>query len=146
MNHYSEALVDGTVAANGSRMIAVEVEAKLEEGNIQAVEFALRETDSVDIAKRLSREIVSIIFFRKLTTHKIAMVLFNVYSIATAPFDGQKLGTPGLRNMVTIFMQPNYLHNLVQVTFNALTVTKIRGGTLVVTGDHCYYSMVAIDI
>ncbi|XP_044490957.1 phosphoglucomutase, cytoplasmic isoform X3 [Mangifera indica] len=43
-------------------------------------------------------------------------------------------------------MQPNYLQNFVQCTFNALTPAKVKGATLVVSGDGRYYSKDAIQI
>ncbi|KAK7313713.1 hypothetical protein VNO77_38908 [Canavalia gladiata] len=74
------------------------------------------------------------------------MVLFNVSRVETTPFDGQKPGTSGLRKMVKVFVQPHYLHNFVQSTFNALTAEKVRGATLVVSGDGRYFSKDAIQV
>uniref|UniRef100_A0A6M2EIG7 phosphoglucomutase (alpha-D-glucose-1,6-bisphosphate-dependent) n=1 Tax=Populus davidiana TaxID=266767 RepID=A0A6M2EIG7_9ROSI len=74
------------------------------------------------------------------------MVLFNVSGVETTPFDGQKPGTSGLRKKVKVFKQPNYLQNFVQSTFNALTPQKVRGATLVVSGDGRYFSKDAIQI
>ncbi|XP_022146387.1 phosphoglucomutase, cytoplasmic [Momordica charantia] len=74
------------------------------------------------------------------------MVRFNVTKKQTAPIDGQKPGTSGLRKKVKVFIQPNYLENFVQSTFNALTAEKVRGATLVVSGDGRYYSKDAIQI
>ncbi|KAG6757647.1 hypothetical protein POTOM_037967 [Populus tomentosa] len=74
------------------------------------------------------------------------MVLFNVSGVETTPFDGQKPGTSGLRKKVKVFKQPNYLENFVQSTFNALTPQKVRGATLVVSGDGRYFSKDAIQI
>ncbi|PNX77466.1 phosphoglucomutase, partial [Trifolium pratense] len=73
------------------------------------------------------------------------MVLFNVSRIQTTPFDGQKPGTSGLRKKVKVFVQPHYLENFVQASFNALTEAKVRGATLVVSGDGRYYSEQAIQ-
>lgn len=72
--------------------------------------------------------------------------MFNVSRKETAPIDGQKPGTSGLRKKVKVFTQPNYLHNFVQSTFNALSAEKVRGATLVVSGDGRYYSKDAIQI
>ncbi|KAE9607534.1 Phosphoglucomutase, cytoplasmic [Lupinus albus] len=58
------------------------------------------------------------------------MVLFNVSRKDTTPFDGQKPGTSGLRKKVKVFIQPNYLENFVQASFNALTTEKVRGNFL----------------
>ncbi|CAK9158201.1 unnamed protein product [Ilex paraguariensis] len=74
------------------------------------------------------------------------MVVFKVGRVETTPFDGQKPGTSGLRKKVKVFKQPNYLQNFVQSTFNALTTEKVRGATLVVSGDGRYFSKDAIQI
>ncbi|KAA8529028.1 hypothetical protein F0562_033484 [Nyssa sinensis] len=74
------------------------------------------------------------------------MVMFKVSRVQTTPFDGQKPGTSGLRKKVKVFMQPNYLQNFVQSTFNALSADKVRGATLVVSGDGRYFSKDAILI
>ncbi|KAK1552511.1 hypothetical protein Q3G72_018496 [Acer saccharum] len=72
--------------------------------------------------------------------------MFSVTRKQSAPIDGQKPGTSGLRKKVKVFMQPHYLQNFVQSTFNALTTEKVRGATLVVSGDGRYYSKDAIQI
>ncbi|KAH7683467.1 phosphoglucomutase protein [Dioscorea alata] len=74
------------------------------------------------------------------------MVVFAVARKDTTPFDGQKPGTSGLRKKVTVFAQPNYLHNFVQSTFDALTADKVKGATIVVSGDGRYFSKDAIQI
>ncbi|XP_043695537.1 phosphoglucomutase, cytoplasmic [Telopea speciosissima] len=74
------------------------------------------------------------------------MVLFKVSRVETTPIDGQKPGTSGLRKKVKVFKQPNYLHNFVQSTFNALPPQKVKGATLVVSGDGRYFSKDAIQI
>ncbi|XP_021733126.1 phosphoglucomutase, cytoplasmic-like [Chenopodium quinoa] len=74
------------------------------------------------------------------------MAIFKVSRISTKPYDGQKPGTSGLRKKVKVFAQPHYLENFVQSTFNALTAEKIKGKTLVVSGDGRYYSEEAIQI
>uniref|UniRef100_A0A2N9ETD5 Alpha-D-phosphohexomutase alpha/beta/alpha domain-containing protein n=1 Tax=Fagus sylvatica TaxID=28930 RepID=A0A2N9ETD5_FAGSY len=73
------------------------------------------------------------------------MVVFKVTRVETKPIDGQKPGTSGLRKKVKVFIQPHYLHNFVQSTFNALTPEKVRGATLVVSGDGRYFSKDAIQ-
>ncbi|KAL0296607.1 UNVERIFIED_CONTAM: Phosphoglucomutase, cytoplasmic [Sesamum radiatum] len=73
-------------------------------------------------------------------------MVFKVARVETTPFDGQKPGTSGLRKKVKVFMQPHYLQNFVQSTFNALGADKVRGATLVVSGDGRYYSKDAIQI
>ncbi|KAL8053007.1 hypothetical protein ABFX02_05G043200 [Erythranthe guttata] len=74
------------------------------------------------------------------------MVMFKVSRVETTPFDGQKPGTSGLRKKVKVFVQPHYLENFVQSTFNALGADKVTGATLVVSGDGRYYSKDAIQI
>ncbi|OWY15403.1 alpha-D-glucose phosphate-specific phosphoglucomutase [Thioclava sp. F34-6] len=56
---------------------------------------------------------------------------------ATQPIDGQKPGTSGLRKKTRVFMQPNYLENFVQSTFDA--IGGVRGKTLVLGGDGRYF-------
>ncbi|KAK1380628.1 Phosphoglucomutase (alpha-D-glucose-1,6-bisphosphate-dependent) [Heracleum sosnowskyi] len=74
------------------------------------------------------------------------MVNFKVSRVESAPIEGQKPGTSGLRKKVKVFTQPHYLHNFVQSTFNALSADKVKGATLVVSGDGRYYSKDAIQI
>ncbi|KAI8538860.1 hypothetical protein RHMOL_Rhmol09G0136400 [Rhododendron molle] len=74
------------------------------------------------------------------------MVMFKVARVETKPYDGQKPGTSGLRKKVKVFMQAHYLENFVQATFNALSAEKVRGATLVVSGDGRYYSKEAVQV
>mgnify|MGYP001007034488 CR=1 FL=1 len=55
----------------------------------------------------------------------------------TTPFDGQKPGTSGLRKKTKVFMQPNFLENFVQATFDA--IGGVAGKTLVLGGDGRYF-------
>ncbi|CAD5193319.1 unnamed protein product [Musa acuminata subsp. malaccensis] len=73
------------------------------------------------------------------------MVMFTMTRKETVPFDGQKPGTSGLRKKVSVFKQPNYLHNFVQSTFNALPADKVKGATVVVSGDGRYFSKDAVQ-
>ncbi|PPS00781.1 hypothetical protein GOBAR_AA19885 [Gossypium barbadense] len=73
-------------------------------------------------------------------------MVFEVMKVPTTPFDGQKPGTSGLRKKVKVFVQPHYLQNFVQATFNALTPEKVKGATLVVSGDGRYFSKDAVQI
>ncbi|XP_075105113.1 phosphoglucomutase, cytoplasmic, partial [Nicotiana tabacum] len=66
--------------------------------------------------------------------------------VETTPFEGQKPGTSGLPKKVKVFIQPHYLQNFVQATFNALGADRVKGATLVVSGDGRYYSKDAIQI
>eukprot|EP00252_Welwitschia_mirabilis_P027425 TRINITY_DN93_c0_g1_i1.p1 TRINITY_DN93_c0_g1~~TRINITY_DN93_c0_g1_i1.p1 ORF type:complete len:583 (-),score=135.10 TRINITY_DN93_c0_g1_i1:304-2052(-) len=74
------------------------------------------------------------------------MVMFSVTKKETTPYDGQKPGTSGLRKKVSIFKKENYLHNFVQATFNALSTSRVKGATIVVSGDGRYFSKEAIQI
>ena len=67
----------------------------------------------------------------------------SLVTIPTAPFDGQRPGTSGLRKKVTVFQQPHYLENFVQALFDVLPATE--GQTLVLGGDGRYYNRVAIQ-
>ncbi|CAL1381777.1 unnamed protein product [Linum trigynum] len=78
--------------------------------------------------------------------NKKKAIAFKVSTIQSSPIDGQKPETSGLRKKVKVFMQPHYLENFVQSTFNALTAEKVRGATLVVSGDGRYYSKDAVQI
>ncbi|KQK13628.1 hypothetical protein BRADI_1g11440v3 [Brachypodium distachyon] len=83
---------------------------------------------------------------RRLGAQPADMVLFTVSKKDTKPFDGQKPGTSGLRKKVTVFQQPHYLANFVQSTFNALPADRVKGATIVVSGDGRYFSKDAVQI
>mmetsp|Transcript_33182 Transcript_33182/g.105778 ORF Transcript_33182/g.105778 Transcript_33182/m.105778 type:complete len:581 (+) Transcript_33182:116-1858(+) len=70
----------------------------------------------------------------------------SIEAKATKAYEGQKPGTSGLRKKVTVFQQPNYLHNFVQATFNALPADELKGSVLVVSGDGRYFSPEAVQV
>jgi len=62
-------------------------------------------------------------------------------TVATAPIDGQKPGTSGLRKKCRVFMEPHYLENFVQAMFDG--IGGVAGKTLVVGGDGRFHNDVA---
>ena len=68
----------------------------------------------------------------------------DITAIKTEPYQDQKFGTSGLRKRVPIFMQKNYLQNVVQSIFDS--VEGFEGKTLVVGGDGRYFNKKAIQI
>ncbi len=63
-------------------------------------------------------------------------------TVSSSPYPGQRPGTSGLRQRVSVFQQPHYLENFVQAIFNA--VPSLAGATLVVGGDGRYHNRAAI--
>ncbi|MBT8155644.1 alpha-D-glucose phosphate-specific phosphoglucomutase [Epibacterium ulvae] len=63
--------------------------------------------------------------------------------ISTQPIDGQKPGTSGLRKKTRVFMEPGYLENFVQSTFDA--IDGAVGKTFVVGGDGRFFNAEAIQ-
>jgi phosphoglucomutase len=63
--------------------------------------------------------------------------------IETAPIEGQKPGTSGLRKKTRVFMEPGYLENFIQATFSAIDGGD--GKTLVVGGDGRFFNKDAIQ-
>jgi phosphoglucomutase len=72
----------------------------------------------------------------------------TVTTTTTAPIDGQKPGTSGLRKKTKEFMGDNYLANYVQSVLNTLIDegVPVNGGTLVVSGDGRFWNDKAIQI
>ncbi|MCK0120665.1 alpha-D-glucose phosphate-specific phosphoglucomutase [Loktanella sp. F6476L] len=63
-------------------------------------------------------------------------------TVQTAPIDGQKPGTSGLRKKARVFMEPHYLENFVQSIFDG--IGGVAGKTLVVGGDGRFHNDVAV--
>ena len=64
--------------------------------------------------------------------------------IATAPIEGQKPGTSGLRKKTQVFMQRHYLENFVQAIFNAIGGAGDK--TFVLGGDGRYFNHRAAQV
>ncbi|MBR9813383.1 alpha-D-glucose phosphate-specific phosphoglucomutase [bacterium] len=67
----------------------------------------------------------------------------HTHTVATTPFDDQRVGTAGLRKTVAVFSQPRYLENFVQAVFD--TVDGFDGASIVLGGDGRYHNDVAIQ-
>ncbi len=65
----------------------------------------------------------------------------TIRTISTAPIDGQKPGTSGLRKKVSVFSEPGYLETYTQAIFNAITP---KGAVLVLGGDGRYFNRKAM--
>src|SRR6056297_1696213 len=68
----------------------------------------------------------------------------ETHSVQTAPIEGQKPGTSGLRKKTRVFMGPHYLENYVQAIFDG--IGGVAGKTLVVGGDGRYFNDRAIQV
>lgn len=67
----------------------------------------------------------------------------TVHLQQTAPFDGQKPGTSGLRKKVRVFQQPNYAENFIQSVFDV--AVRPAGSTLVIGGDGRFHNRAVIQ-
>jgi phosphoglucomutase len=61
----------------------------------------------------------------------------TIHTVATAPIDGQKPGTSGLRKKTRVFMGAHYLENFVQAIFD---VVGAAGKTFVLGGDGRFFN------
>jgi Phosphoglucomutase len=68
----------------------------------------------------------------------------DTITVETAPIEGQKPGTSGLRKKTRVFMGPHYLENYVQAIFDG--IGGVAGKTLVVGGDGRYFNDRAIQV
>lgn len=68
----------------------------------------------------------------------------DITAVKTEPYQDQKFGTSGLRRRVSVFMQKNYLQNVVQSIFDSME--GFEGKTLIVGGDGRYFNDKAIQI
>ena len=62
----------------------------------------------------------------------------TIASHETAPIDGQKPGTSGLRKKTRTFMEPHFLENFVQAIFDG--IGGAEGKTFVLGGDGRYFN------
>ena len=78
-------------------------------------------------------------------TDAIGLGPLKATAVTSAPIDGQKPGTSGLRKKTKVFTSENYLNNFVQSTFDAIKAsgTDVSEGSLVIGGDGRYYNDVA---
>lgn len=70
--------------------------------------------------------------------------VMGLRTVPTTPFTDQTPGTSGLRKRVSLFLQPSYLENFVQATFDVVALPP--GSTLVVGGDGRYHNREAIQV
>ncbi len=67
-----------------------------------------------------------------------------IKTISTAPIEGQKPGTSGLRKKTQAFMAPVYLENFIQSIWNG--IGGLQGKTLVLGGDGRFFNKEAVQI
>ncbi|PUB18969.1 alpha-D-glucose phosphate-specific phosphoglucomutase [Yoonia sediminilitoris] len=68
----------------------------------------------------------------------------TVQTTPTTPISGQMPGTSGLRKKTRVFMEPHYLENFIQATFDAIGGGE--GRRFVVGGDGRYFNSQAIQV
>ena len=62
----------------------------------------------------------------------------RIHSVTTAPIEGQKPGTSGLRKKTRVFMQPHFVENFTQSIFDA--IGGLQGKTLILGGDGRFFN------
>ena len=67
----------------------------------------------------------------------------KIETVSTTPIEGQMPGTSGLRKKTRVFMEPRFLENFIQATFDA--IGGGAGKTFVVGGDGRYFNKPAIQ-
>jgi len=66
-----------------------------------------------------------------------------IKTVSTTPYNGQKMGTAGIRQKVQTVLQKNYLENFIQSLFNA--IGGVKDQTFVLGGDGRYYNDIALQ-
>lgn len=80
-------------------------------------------------------------------TGSVGLGQLKATTVKTAPIEGQKPGTSGLRKKTKVFMGEHYLNNFVQAAFDAIKAngTDVSKGTLLIGGDGRYFNPEAIQ-
>ncbi len=68
----------------------------------------------------------------------------KIKTVKTTAIEGQMPGTSGLRKKTRVFMEPNYLENFIQATFDA--IGGGTGKTFIVGGDGRFFNKDAIQV
>jgi phosphoglucomutase len=71
------------------------------------------------------------------------MATNEILTVQTSGFEDQRPGTSGLRKQVSVFLQPGYLENFLQSTFDSLD--RREGQTLVLGGDGRFHNREALQ-
>lgn len=62
----------------------------------------------------------------------------SIHTVQTAPIEGQKPGTSGMRKKTAVFQEPHFLENYIQATWDG--IGGVAGKTLVLGGDGRYFN------
>lgn len=68
----------------------------------------------------------------------------TIKTVLTTAFEGQKLGTSGLRKKVSVFQQPHYVENFIQSLFD--NIGPLEGKILILGGDGRYFNRTLLQI